>query len=123
MTMTDSTTAPAPAPIPSRKRGRAVFYVLSVALITIGLILLWHFGVFSRKPRIAIVAGEGSYFDLIVAGAREAERQYDVRISVVRVKGDAQEAALRDLVGKGYDGVAVSPFNPTTEAAILSDVA
>jgi ribose transport system substrate-binding protein len=60
---------------------------------------------------------------MIVAGAREAEKQYDVNLVIIRAKGDAQADAVRNLVGQKYDGVAVSPYNPPSEAPILSDLA
>jgi ribose transport system substrate-binding protein len=118
------TTIEAPIPTPAKRGGHASFYLLILALIAIGVILAWHFGVLNRKPRIAMVAGESPYFELILAGAREAERQYDVNLTVVRAKGDAQADALRGLVdGPRYDGIAVSPFNPAAEAGILADLA
>lgn len=93
-----------------------------LVIILLAIMLLWYFGAFKRKPRVAIVVGEGPYFDLVLSGAREAERQYDATLTVVRVKGDQQGDAIRALVDQGYDGVAVSPFNPPAEAAILSDL-
>ena len=122
MTVTE-TMSPTPAATPAPRRSHANFWLLILALIVIGLILCWHFGVFNRRPRIAMVAGETAYFEQIVAGAREAERQYDVKLTVVRAKGDAQADAIRQLLNDNYDGIAVSPINPESEAGLLSDVA
>jgi ribose transport system substrate-binding protein len=119
MTTTDQ---PAPASQPAQPKSQTHFgFLFIIALLAIGA--LWWGGAFTRKPRIALVAGESSYFDMIVAGAREAEKQYDVNLVVIRAKGDAQADAVRNLVGQKYDGVAVSPYNPPAEAPILSDLA
>jgi len=124
MTMTEPMPqSPMPTSARPRPRSHASFWLLILALIVIGVILCWHFGIFNRKPRIAMVAGESAYFEPIVAGAREAERQYDVRLTVVRAKGDAQADAVKQLLNDDYDGVAVSPINPESEAGLLSDVA
>jgi ribose transport system substrate-binding protein len=103
------------------KRQTHFGFLFVIALLAIGA--LWWGGAFTRKPKIAMVAGESAYFDMIVNGAREAEKQYDVNLVVIRAKGDAQADAVRNLVGQKYDGVAVSPYNPPGEAAILSDLA
>jgi len=111
-----------PTDLPSNPKRQTHFgFLFVVALLAIGA--LWWGGAFTRKPKIVLVAGESSYFDMIVNGAREAEKQYDVNLVIIRAKGDAQADAVRNLVGQKYDGVAVSPYNPPAEAAILSDLA
>src|SRR5262245_58232647 len=107
---------------PAKPKAQTHFGFLLV-IVLLALAALWWGGAFTRKPHIVIVAGESSYFDMIVAGAREAEKQYDVNLVVIRAKGDAQADAVRNLIGQKYDGVAVSPYNPPGEAPILSDLA
>lgn len=120
MTTTDPTSNPSSQS--SQPKSQTHFgFLFIIALLAIGA--LWWGGAFTRKPKIAIVAGESAYFDMIVAGAREAEKQYDVNLTIIRAKGDAQADAVRNLVGQKYDGVAVSPYNPPAEAPILSDLA
>ena len=122
--MTTSTTeSPATSPSPSsRPRSRTHFgWLLILLLLAVGA--LWWAGALRPKPHIAMVAGESPYFELIIQGAREAARQYDVDLDVLRAKGDAQADAIRSLIGKKYDGVAISPFNPPAEAALLGEIA
>lgn len=121
-TATEPTPASSPTPPPAAPRSHSGFLISILLLLVIGGMLCSHFGVFNRKPRVALVLGEGSYYDLVLAGANEAARQYDVVITPIRVKGDQQPNALRGLVGQGYDGIAVSPFDPSGEAAILTDL-
>jgi ribose transport system substrate-binding protein len=118
---TQTESSPASVPVPAAKPRRTHFGFLLVLLL-IALAALWYAGVFARKPHIALVAGEGPYFDMILAGAREAEKQYDVDLTIIRAKGDVQADAVRGLLDKKYDGIAVSPFDPAAEAALLSDV-
>jgi ribose transport system substrate-binding protein len=108
--------------ISNKPRPRTHFgWLLILALLAVGA--LWWAGALRPKPHIAMVAGTTPYFDLVVTGAQEAARQYDVDLDVIRVKGDAQADAVRGLIGKKYAGVAVSPFNPPAEAALLGDLA
>src|SRR4051794_40917127 len=121
-TATESAPVPAPAPGMGRRSSHLSFIMIVGLLLIIGAMLCWHFNVLSRKPRIAIVAGEGPYFDLIVEGARQAEKQYDVNLTVVRAKGDVQADTIRNLMSEDFDGVAISPINPLSEAGLLADV-
>jgi ribose transport system substrate-binding protein len=111
-----------PPPPPARPRSRTHFGWLLV-LIILAAVVLWYFGALRPKPKIAMVAGESPYFELIISGAREAARQYDCDLTVIRAKGDAQADAIKGIIGKKYDGVAVSPFNPSAEAALLVELA
>jgi ribose transport system substrate-binding protein len=95
------------------------------ALIIVGL-LLWHFGAFRKTPNIAIItSGEGSYWDLVEAGAKKAADQYDCNFTMIRCKTDAmaQVDAINKALAEKYDGIAISPINPTIEAGALADVA
>lgn len=117
-----TTTAADLSPSSAKPRGRTnIIRLLVIVILALG-VLIW-FGAFKPKPRVAMVAGESPYFELIISGAKEAARQYDVDLTVVRARGDAQADAIRGLVGQKYDGVAVSPFNPSGEAALLSQLA
>ena len=132
MTSATDSSSPVPSPAPavgststspsSRPRSKTHFgWLLILLLLTVGA--LWWAGALRPKPRLAIVAGQTPYFDLVVKGAQEAARQYDVDLDVIRAKGDAQADAIRGLLGKRYAGIAVSPFNPPAEAALLGELA
>src|SRR5881392_1824910 len=121
MTTTPPTPSASSDSSASRPRARTnVGRLLVIMILAVG-VLVW-FGAFKPKPRIAMVAGESPYFELVISGAREAARQYDADLTVIRAKGDVQADAIRNLIGKKYDGAAVSPFNPITEAPILAQL-
>ena len=125
--MTTTTDAPSGSthshPAPRNKPGFhwAFFGLLIVAAVAI----LFLAGVFKRNPRIALIAGESAYWDLVINGANEAAKQYDVKLTVVRSKPDetSQSQMIRDLIGKKYDGIAVSPVAPETQVVLLSELA
>jgi ribose transport system substrate-binding protein len=83
-------------------------------------------GLLRPRPRVALVtASSGQYWDLIIRGARDAAERHKVRLTVLTPKSDepSQTAALQGLIGKGLDGVAVSPNDPPRQAAVLADLA
>jgi ribose transport system substrate-binding protein len=94
-------------------------------LILAAIAILFLAGVFKRNPRVALVVGETAYWDLVIEGANEAAKQYDVKLTVLRAKPDeaSQSQTIRDLMGKKYDGVAVSPVNPETQVVLLAELA
>lgn len=107
----------------SRTPRRILFTLMAIAAV---LLLLWSTGVLKPRPKIAIVtASGGPYWDLIIRGAEDAANRYHYKLTIVRAKGDepSQTQQLRDLVGRGFDGVAVSPNDPPRQAAALSDLA
>lgn len=131
-----STTAPMPPPSSTAATGASqpstgpkihrwvIGFVLVAALVALGV--LWSLGALRSKPRVALVtSGEGPYWDLVIAGANEAARQYDVDLTVVRSKSDsiAQTQAIRDLLPQKFDGIAISPIEPQTEATMLAETA
>ena len=111
---------------PASARPRTARVVILLLLLFIALmLLLWFGGVLKPRPRVALVtAGQGPYWDMVVRGARDAAARHDLRLDVIRPSSDepSQTAALRDLIGKGYDGVAVSPNDPPRQAAVLADL-
>lgn len=111
----------------STRAGSAVAWVIIALLLVIGGIALFSVGAFAPKPRLALVtSGEGPYWDLVIAGAREAAAMHDATLFVLKSKSDAdsQIEGLRNLLaGQKFDGVAVSPINPLAEAAVLGEIA
>jgi ribose transport system substrate-binding protein len=102
------------------------FAKLGITAIFLAIIggILWYAGVFKSQPKVAIVtASQGQYWDLIVRGAQDAADKYHLRLTVVSPKSTDQTQAIRDLVGKGYDGIAISPNDPLNQAPTLVDVA
>ena len=114
-----------PAPARSKPAPHTHWLLLAVIVLLTGA-FLWYAGVFRPRPDIAIVTGESPYWDLVIKGAQEAADKYDADLIVVRAKPDveSQSAKIREVVsGRNLDGIAVSPINPTAEAALLFEVA
>jgi ribose transport system substrate-binding protein len=114
------TTTDAP---PRPRTARKIMLVL-VFLIAC-MWLLWTSGVLEPRPRVALVtAGQGPYWDLVVSGAKDAAARQKLRLDVFRPKSDepSQSEAIRNLIGKGYAGVAVSPNDRLNQAAVLSEL-
>lgn len=128
-TATDVTSqTPPPPPPPQQPASRAktgFHWLFFILLIVVALGILFAAGVFKSDPKVALVAGEGAYWELVINGAEEAARQYDVDLTVIRSKPEqaAQSQTIRDLLGKRYDGVAVSPIDPVVQAAVLAELA
>lgn len=97
------------------------YFIVILALIG-GIV--WYTGIFKPEPKVAIVtASQGPYWDLIVRGAQDAADKYHLKLTVVSPRSGDQTQAIRDLIGKGFDGIAVSPNDPLTQAPVLLDAA
>ena len=118
-----STAAPAESPHSSRAARRLiVFLALLIALMFLG----YQAGLFKPRPKIALVtASQGAYWDLIIKGAQSAADRHKVNLAILQAKGDepSQTQAIKNLIGKGFDGVAVSPNDPPRQAAALAEIA
>jgi ribose transport system substrate-binding protein len=114
----DSTTTPA------KPRAKSHWLFLFVLILATGAIL-WSAGALRPKPRVVLVTSDQPYWDLVIKGAKEAADQYDVKLTVHRVKPDidAQTQIIRGLVDQKFDGVAVSPIDPAAQAAVLAQIA
>jgi len=111
---------------PVRQHRAKVNLVRIAIVILIALALLWHFGVFKSPPKIALVTSNNlPYWEAVIAGAQEAAKQNDVTLTVVRSNPDAatQTESIKQLLQQHYDGIAISPINPITQAGVLLDVA
>ncbi|MEO6435014.1 MAG: substrate-binding domain-containing protein [Tepidisphaeraceae bacterium] len=103
---------------------RRITIYLLIALI-LAMLIGWQAGAFKPRPKVALVtASTGPYWDAIVNGAQDAAARYDLNLSVVRPKADepSQTEAIRALLGKGYDGIAISPNDPARQAAAIAEV-
>jgi ribose transport system substrate-binding protein len=111
-----------PPPRSRTARRLIVFLILLICLMLIGNSAGW----FNPRPKVALVtASQGAYWDLIIKGAESAAERHKVSLTIVQSKGDeaSQTQAIRGLVGKGYDGVAISPNDPPRQAAALAEIA
>jgi ribose transport system substrate-binding protein len=125
-TTTTTTSPPTTTARPKEPRIHRWVIGFVVLAVVVGLGVLWSLGSLRSKPRVALVtSGEGPYWDLVISGANEAARQYDVDLTVVRSKSDSvtQTQLIRDLLPQKFDGIAISPIEPQTEATMLAEVA
>lgn len=123
---TEAPPAPAASPATSQPPRTARKIILFLLLILAIIALLWSTGSLKPRPKVALVtAGQGPYWDMIVRGAQDSAARNKVRLDVVRPKSDepSQTEAIKNLVGKGYDGVAISPNDPPRQAAALAQLA
>lgn len=110
----------------SARHGGHGFARLGIAIVFLAILggILWYTGVFKPQPKVAIVtASQGPYWDLIVRGAQDEADKLHIKLTVVSPRSADQTQAIHDLVGKGYDGIAISPNDPLTQAPTLVDVA
>ena len=118
--MADSTS------IADQKKQKSSLPITIILSLIIAGLLLWHFGVFAGKKKIAIVtSGDGPYWDLVLAGAQDAAKQYNVDLTISRPKSnpDVQTDEIKKLLGGEYDGIAISPISPSLQTVLLGDVA
>jgi len=123
-----SSPAPGPESTPTtttaRPKAKSHWLVLGLLLLA-ALGILWAAGALRPKPRVVLITSDQPYWDLVIAGAREAADQYDVSLAVHRAKPDidSQTQLIRTLIDQKFAGVAVSPIDPVAQAAVLAEVA
>ncbi len=111
-------------------RGRSKSARVLIVVLLLFLAVTWFFwygGKLQPQARVALVtaAQDGNYWNLIVHGAQDAAKRYNIDLTVIRPKPDepSQTAAIQSLIGHGLDGAAISPNDPQRQAAALADVA
>src|SRR5687768_5048157 len=119
---------PAAAAAPSARR-RGLMFPIVVALVLVGGIvaILYAYGAFEGRPKIALItASDSPFWDMVVHGAQDAAKQQDVQLSVLRSPPDEEEQerlveAL--LAGQKFDGVAISPVSANKQLPMLAAIA
>jgi ribose transport system substrate-binding protein len=109
---------------PQRRTGTRLWLLVLLVLIAAGV---WYFVVYTRTPRVVLItSGDTPYWDPVIAGARDAARQFDVDLVVDRIKSDPYvqaETIKKRLAERNLDGVAISPLNASIQANLLADIA
>jgi len=111
----------------SRSRLPLVLLLLLLVVVAAGG-WMWQSGMFQSRAKLAMVtAGStGTYWELIERGAKDAADRYNVNLTVIHPSSSdepSQTTAIQALMGKGYDGVAISPNDPPRQASALADIA
>ncbi len=77
-------------------------------------------------PRVAFVTGGvDPFWDITVAGARDAAVRYgaELQVHIPEEGAPSQDKILRDLLTKQVNGVAISPLNADGQTGLLNQVA
>ena len=76
----------------------------------------------SDRPKVAFVTNcVASFWVIAGKGVDEGGREFDVEVETVMPTGGTtdQQQILEDLVTRGYDGIAVSPIDPTNQSGLI----
>src|SRR5439155_26574612 len=119
-TASESTSAPRP-------RSRLPF-ILTILICCLGAlsIYLWTRGRARRPVSLAIVTWNNDpFWDPVIRGADDAAREWTVNLTAIRStpEVETQSKHVRDLLAKRIDGIAISPNNPQSQAALLNEAA
>ena len=117
-----------PNPRPARIRRSMILVIAAVAVVGVTGVMLYRASAGSNPPQVklAIITNhEGAFWDPVIKGAMDAAVESNAELVVVRSKPDVQEQIrhLKDVVGQGVDGVAISPINPGAQNAELDEAA
>lgn len=112
-------------PAAASSKPRSHWFTLAIIAL-LAVVVLWSFGVFKSRPKVALItSGDTPFWEPVITGANEAAKIYDVDLTVVKSKSslEQQTAEIQNVLGRHFDGVAISPISPTGQAAALSSVA
>ena len=101
-----------------------VIVFLVTLLVAIGIV--WASGAFRPAPRVVLITStEDPYWDRVIAGAQAAAQQFDVKLDVVRSKGEekVQSQAIRDALSASAKGIAISPVDAAAQTNLLREAA
>lgn len=112
--------------------GQARFALIVVAVIA-ALAILWYRGeVYEDRPEqphlelIVLTGGDGPYWKLVTAGARDAAQEVDANIQLMMPEGDddlgRQTQMLSSLKCDGIDGVAISPLDADKQTRLINSL-
>jgi ribose transport system substrate-binding protein len=100
---------------------------------TVGLVLiaalsvyLWGRGTAPRSVKLALVTWNNDpFWDPVIRGAEDSSHEWNFQLTTVRStpEVETQSKHVRDLLAQGIDGIAISPNNPTAQAALLNEAA
>src|SRR5580704_13317245 len=115
---------------PVRTRQRSNFILLFVVgIVSVGATLAiagWVTGYLKPKEKIAMITwNQDPYWDMVIRGAEDSAKGWNVDLTVVRCKPDEKEQTqhIRDLLDSGIQAIAISPNNSATQLPILKEAA
>lgn len=114
-----------------RRTGRKVAVFAAIVAACVAAVVGYELkvrGLFDRPPHVAfVVGGNDPFFEIAAAGAREAADTRGANLDVLVPKQgpgtEDQDRILRELIGQGIDGIAISPMSPRRQAGLLREAA
>ena len=120
-------TASGPAHV---KRPSRLPFILTIIICCMAAtsVYLWGRGsnAADRPVKVAVVTwNNDAFWDPVIRGAEDAAQEWNVGLTTVRStpEMETQSKHVRDLLGKGVDGIAISPNNPAAQASLLNEAA
>jgi ribose transport system substrate-binding protein len=78
------------------------------------------------KLRLALITNhQGPFWDPVIRGAQDAGPDNKVEVIAIKSEQDVERQSqhVRDMLAQGVDGIAISPIDPTAQAAVLNEAA
>jgi ribose transport system substrate-binding protein len=101
--------------------------VAAVVLVLLaGAAVAWQAGWLKPTRTVALVTNNADpFWDPVIAGAQKAAAQSNLKLKVVRGTGKEadQTETVRQLLGEGISGLAISPIDGEGQTAVLRQVA
>ena len=127
--MTEQSSAPAsPSPSQTSHPNRLPF-ILTVVVCLIAALSIYMMSVRGgsvRRVHLGFVTwNNDAFWDPVIKGAEDASQEWTVDLTTIRStpEVETQSKHVRDLLAKNVDGIAISPNNPTQQAALLNEAA
>ncbi len=112
----------------SARPNRMPFIAAVAIIVALGAVI--YFGMASqpsvKRVKLALVTwNQDPFWDPVVQGALDAGKEFDADVEIVKAKPELedQNQRIRELIGKGVEGIGVSLNDPTAQEGLLKEVA
>ena len=108
-------------------------FALIVMAVVAAVAIIWYRGQVYSKPNhdvhprlVLLTGGDGPYWQLMAAGARDAARNTDAEIELIMPDGDEDLTRQTQMLSKidcnGIDGVALSPLAADKQTRLINSL-
>jgi ribose transport system substrate-binding protein len=118
-----------PAPVPARKSSGCGGLIVAVLLLLLAALAV-YLALVRQAPikhlKLAVLTWtEDPFWGPLIGGAQDCAAQSDVELIVIKSKPTVEEQNkhIKELLGAGVDGIAISPNDAAAQAAILDEAA